>query len=166
VLGRKWTACLAVAVLALSVDQVAKWLIVQLVPLGEPLTLAGGLLTLAQLRQEGAAFGLLGSFGPDRLRQLLPAFAGLSALLLGALLWRAPRGDVLSGTAIGLIFGGAAANLLDRMRFDAVIEFVQLDLRVLQLPDFNLADCAIAAGMALLLLDLVASEAGVRQTPD
>jgi signal peptidase II len=166
VLGRKWTACTAVVGLAVAVDQAAKWLVVRFLPPGDPLTLVDGFLALAQVRQEGAALGLLTSLGPELLRQVLPGLAGLAAVLLGVLLWRAPRGDVLSGTGVGLIAGGAIANLLDRLRLDVVIEFVQLDLRFFRLPDFNLADCLIAAGMALLLLDLVASEAGVRQAPD
>jgi signal peptidase II len=97
---------------------------------------------------------------------VLPAIAGSAALLLLGLLWRAPRGDAWTGTAIGLIAGGAAGNAVDRLLTGGVVELLRLDLGVLVLPDFNLADCAIAAGMALLAVDLVASEAGARPAPD
>jgi signal peptidase II len=138
--GRKWTACVAVLALTVAVDQAAKWLVLRFLPIGgESISLLGGLLGLAPLRQEGAALGLLGSLAPELLSRALPALAAFA--------------------------GGALGNLLDRLRLDAVIEFVQLDLRVLRLPDFNLADCAIAAGMALVLLDLVAAEAGAGKSP-
>ncbi len=163
--GRKWTAALLAAALAVAADQAAKWLVLRLLPPGELLAIVPGFLSLAQFRHEGAALGLLGSLEPETARRVLAALAALAALLLGQLLWRAPREDALSGTGVGLIARGALGNLLDRLRLDAVIEFVQLDLRVLRLPDFNLADCAIAAGMALVLLDLVAAEAGAGKSP-
>jgi signal peptidase II len=160
----KWIACAAVIGLAVALDQAVKALVVWLLPVGEQVTVLPGVLVLAQVRQAGAALGLLDSLDPVWLPRALGALGGVAVLLLGQLLWRAPGNDVLSGTGVGLIAGGAIANLVDRLRFAEVIEFVQLDLRLFRLPDFNLADCAIAAGMALLLLDLVASE-GVRREP-
>jgi signal peptidase II len=155
-----------VAAAALGIDQSSKWLIVALLAPGEHITVVEGFVALSHVQQTGAALGLLRGLDPVLAPRLVAALAGLAALLLVQLLWRAPRNDVLSGTAVGLIAGGAAGNLLDRVQLGAVIEFLQIDLRLFALPDVNLADCAIAAGMALLILDLVAAEAGARPSLD
>jgi signal peptidase II len=164
--GRKWFACLAVAAAALAIDQSAKALIGTFVKPGEELALVPGFAALVHAQQAGAALGLLARLSPELAPRALAVLAGLAALLLVQLLWRAPRSDVLSGTAVGLIAGGAAGNALDRVQLGAVIEFVKLDLRLFELPLFNLGDVAIAAGMALLILDLVAAEAGARPSSE
>jgi signal peptidase II len=166
VLRQKWFACVAMAAAALGIDQSSKWLVAALIAPGERVPVVEGFLALSHVRQTGAALGLLRGIDPVLAQRLLPLLAALAALLLIQLLWRAPRSDVLSGTAVGLIAGGATGNLVDRLQLGAVIEFLQLDLRLFALPDFNLADCAIAAGMALLILDLVAAAAGARPSLD
>jgi signal peptidase II len=166
VLGRKWIAFGAGTAGALTLDQAAKWLVAVLLPAGGQFALVGGFLAVAPLRQPGAAFGLLDGLDPELARMLLPALAAGAALLLVPLLWRAPRGDVLSGTALGLIAGGAASNLVDRLQLGAALEFLKLNFGIVSLPEFNLGDCSVAAGMALLLLDLVAADAGARPPAD
>jgi signal peptidase II len=164
--GRKWLACAVTAALALGADQALKhWLLAELPP-GSELRWLGGLLVLAPTQQEGSALGLLSGLAPAWAEPVLWALAGLAALLLAQWLWRAPAGDRLSGTAAGLILGGAGANALDRLRHGAVIEYARIDLQVLPLPEFNLADFALVLGLALLLLDLVAEESGPPAAPE
>ena len=65
-----------------------------------------------------------------------------------------PGGSRLDQIAIGLIFGGAIGNLIDRVRFGAVVDFVDVHLRGYHWPAFNVADSAISVGVVLLALRL------------
>ena len=66
-----------------------------------------------------------------------------------------PRGGWPDHSAIGLIFGGAVGNLIDRARFGAVVDFVDVYYRGWHWPAFNVADSAITVGVALLVLRLL-----------
>jgi signal peptidase II len=90
--------------------------------------------------------GAFGLFGTHPL--LLAAIA--SAVLAGFYVWyRSNAGTTLTHVAFACILGGAAGNILDRLRFGYVVDFI--DVRVW--PNvFNVADCAITAGVGLLLL--------------
>ena len=64
----------------------------------------------------------------------------------------------MTAAAAGLIAGGALGNLLDRLRFGAVTDFVDLHWGEAHWPTFNLADAAIVCGVALLLLTIRGSD--------
>ena len=66
-------------------------------------------------------------------------------------LWRAP--DRLTAAALGLIIGGALGNVLDRLRYQAVPDFLDFHYGTYHWPSFNLADVAIFCGAALLFWD-------------
>src|SRR5262249_4410157 len=66
-----------------------------------------------------------------------------------------PQGGKVAAIAIGMIFGGAAGNLIDRARFGAVVDFLDFYWRGWHWPAFNLADSAISVGVALLALRML-----------
>jgi signal peptidase II len=57
--------------------------------------------------------------------------------------------------SLGLIFGGAAGNLVDRVRFGAVVDFLDFYWRAYHWPAFNVADSAISVGVTLLALRML-----------
>jgi signal peptidase II len=81
----------------------------------------------------------------------LVALAVLARVALRVL----PAGGWTGRMAIGLIFGGAVGNLIDRARFGAVVDFVDVYWRGWHWPAFNVADSAITVGVALLALRLL-----------
>ena len=115
-----------------------------------------GLLTLTLVMNPGLAFGLLGGV-PTGFRWLV---ALLSLIALGVLARVALRvllgGSRLDQIAVGLIFGGAVGNLIDRVRFGAVVDFVDVHLHGYHWPAFNAADSAITVGVILLAARLLA----------
>ncbi|MFA0751825.1 MAG: hypothetical protein SLRJCFUN_002228 [Candidatus Fervidibacter sp.] len=136
---RRWF--LAVAVLTFIADQVSKeWVRIAL-PKGSSVPLVPGVIFLTHTENVGAAFGLL----PNATSLLI--FTALIACAL--FLWMGRQGfhRRLFAIACGMMLGGAAGNLLDRLRFGAVTDF--LDLRFW--PVFNLADAALTCGALLLL---------------
>lgn len=108
---------------------------------------------LTYVLNRGVSFGLL--TGGETGRWLLTVF---SILVAGLLAWWATRADRrLLITAIGLIMGGALGNVIDRIRFGGVVDF--LDFSGLYFPwVFNVADSAISIGVVLLILDSFISE--------
>ncbi len=145
---------LALAFLVLCVDQVLKRLVEGSMNLGESIPLIPGVLHLTYLTNDGGAFGILAGRGDV----LLVA----SVVALAFVFWMLLEGPPTRVTALacGLILGGAAGNLLDRLTSGEVTDYV--DLRVW--PVFNAADSAIVVGAATLLLVALRPEKGTRRS--
>lgn len=132
-------------------DQALKWLITM------PLQLqARGQITLLPMfdltwtENRGVSMGFL-TAGSEMERWLLVGFTALIALIVAIWLWRERRlGDTL---ALGLVLGGALGNILDRVRFGFVVDFLDLHFGEWRpFLVFNLADAAISIGVVVLLL--------------
>lgn len=139
--ARAWSLAGALCGLVFAADQAAKGAIeAHLVP-GEQVEVLGPLeLTLSHNR--GVAFGLAGGAGAGLVLTTLAALA-----VIGCLFARKP-GRPGMWVAVGLLAGGALGNLADRVRADAVTDYVDVG----SWPAFNLADVAISCGVLLLVL--------------
>lgn len=139
---------LAAAVIVL--DQLSKWWILEIVRLPERLQLPVlPVFSLTMVWNRGVSFGLFRA-DQDLGRWLLAGFSLAVAIALAVWARRVERR--LTALALGLVIGGAIGNLIDRVRFGAVVDF--LDFSGLYFPwVFNVADSAISVGVALLLLD-------------
>ena len=105
-------------------------------------------LNLVRVLNDGVSFGMLGGVVPW---WGLVALAAVVVAWLLIWLWKAP--DRLTGAALGLIIGGALGNILDRLRYQAVPDFLDFHFGTYHWPSFNLADVAIFCGVALLFWD-------------
>jgi len=118
-----------------------------------------GFFYLTHVRNTGAAFGLFADT-PQVYR--LVFFISVSVIAVGiivAFYRKLSPGDRLAALALGLILGGAVGNLIDRIFRQEVVDFLHFRLwRDYSWPDFNVADSAIVVGVALLVLELLASE--------
>ena len=140
---------LAVALLVLALDQASKTMVLAwLVPVAR-IELAP-FLNLVVVWNPGVSFGMLGGVGASGPWLLI----GLALLITaGFLVWLAWSTERLHAAALGLVIGGAVGNVIDRLRFGAVLDFVDLHLLGYHWPAFNVADAAITAGAVLLLGD-------------
>lgn len=138
-----WRRAGALCALVVALDQGAKALVESSLVTGQHVDLAGPLgLTLSHNR--GVAFGLASGGGAALIAVTLGALA-----LVGVLFARNPARPGM-WVATGLLAGGAIGNLADRIRADAVTDYIDVDL--LSWPPFNLADVSIAIGVLLLAL--------------
>ena len=103
-------------------------------------------LNLVRVLNDGVSFGMLGGIVPWWGLVVL-ATAIMAWLLIW--LWRAP--NRLTAAALGLVIGGALGNVIDRLRYQAVPDFLDFHFGTYHWPSFNLADVAIFCGAALLL---------------
>lgn len=139
------------AVAVLLADQAVKaWILYGVnLPLRFSLEVLGP-LKLTMVWNEGVSFGFLQA-RHDLARWGLTVFALAVALALAGWARRADRR--LLGTALGLIIGGAVGNAIDRARFGAVVDFVDVSALGFFPWVFNVADSAITIGVLLMLLD-------------
>ena len=133
---------LALALFIFLVDRVLKKLVESSMKLGDSIPVVPGVLHLTYIKNDGGAFGILGGQGSILLLG--------SAVAVAFVLWMLLEGPParLMALGCGLILGGAAGNLLDRLAAGEVTDYV--DLRVW--PVFNAADTAIVLGVSALLL--------------
>ena len=139
---------LAIATLVLLLDQLSKWSALSNLKLGiteEVLPFMNWLLLL----NPGAAFSFLAqSSGWQR---WFFTILGLAASLYILWLLRKNQSDKILSWALSLILGGALGNVLDRIMFGAVVDFIDLHYGNWHWPAFNIADSAICMGAALIV---------------
>jgi signal peptidase II len=143
------------ALVVLILDQLAKLVALDHLLPGVPVSIVDGFFSLTLVMNPGLAFGMLSST-PTAWRWTVAALSmGALAVLiiLGARLL--PAGGWITRLALGLIFGGAVGNLIDRGRFGAVVDFLDFYWRGYHWPAFNIADSAISVGVTLLALRIL-----------
>ena len=149
------TAVLGLAGAIVVLDQIVKAVVLDHLALGVPVVVVDGLVSLTLVMNPGLAFGLLGSV-PAAWRWVVASLSVVALLVLARVALRVlPTGGWPGRLAIGLIFGGAVGNLIDRERVGAVVDFVDVHWRGWHWPAFNVADSAISIGVVLLALRLL-----------
>lgn len=143
----RWFALSAVLVAA---DQATKWLVLERFAPGARLELAP-FLNLVLVFNPGAAFSFLAAAGGWQ-RPLLVAIALTAVVIVSVLIVRSPDRRLFCGS-LALILAGAVGNLIDRLRYGHVVDFIDLHAAGWHWPAFNVADSAITIGAALLILD-------------
>jgi signal peptidase II len=136
-----------IAALVFVVDRGVKALVEGSMRLGESIPLIPGFLSLTYIKNDGGAFGILGG---SRLALLIG-----SAVAIGVVLWILLSGSSsrLTSLGCGLILGGAAGNLVDRLATGEVTDYIHFSFWYI----FNAADAAIVVGVAILLLSTLRS---------
>jgi len=140
---------LSAAIIAL--DQWTKHIVLATLTLQQPVAFIGGFWNWMLAYNEGAAFSFLG--GASGWQRWM--FAVLALGVSSGMAWwlaRTPRGDWRTALPFALVIGGALGNLVDRIRFGHVVDFIQWYWRDYYWPTFNVADSAIVAGAIALLL--------------
>ncbi|MDD3609614.1 MAG: signal peptidase II [Halothiobacillaceae bacterium] len=137
------------AVFVLILDQISKWAATAWLSYAEPVPVMP-LLNMTLLHNTGAAFSFLASAGGWQ-RWFFTLIALAISIALVIWLWRLPARERLTGAALALVLGGALGNLIDRVLYGYVVDFIDVYYGSWHWPAFNIADSAITVGVALLL---------------
>jgi len=140
---------LTLAVAILWLDQMSKWIVLNQVMISPRTVPVTSFLNIILAWNRGISFGLLSNGNPYSV-WILVTIALIFAAILILWLWKAET--KLMAMAFGLILGGAVGNVLDRIRFGAVTDFLDFHAYGYHWYTFNIADAAIVAGVALILL--------------
>jgi signal peptidase II len=148
---RRQSFALAAGVFGL--DRVTKWLVERYVSFTDDTKIIPGLFDIVHSENRGVAFGVFNDSESPWRTTLLVALSVAAVIAVSAMLWRAKRLDGLLCWAFGLVLGGAAGNLFDRMLFGRVTDFLLFYIGDHQWPTFNVADSAVVIGCGLLIVE-------------
>lgn len=141
-----WPQFVLLAGAIVAVDQLTKTLLVEALRPGESTSVVGDLVRFVHAQNTGGLFGLF--------RDGAPIFAIASIGVIAMIAWyhgRSGRSPYMTLT-LGLLLGGAIGNLLDRLRFGYVVDWVDAGIGGLRWYTFNVADAAISGALLLLIL--------------
>lgn len=143
-------------------DQLSKYVIVSITaPFGK-IEIIPGFFNIVHVRNTGIAFSLFANVSGASF--VLGIVAFLAIVLLHVIVWRLKEISIVEAVFFGLILGGAMGNLIDRIRFGAVVDFLDFYIGNLHWPAFNVADSAITCGALFLTTRLIFSKSGVKET--
>ena len=142
-----------IVALVMVVDQLTKQAIRTRFFLYETVPVIRGFFNLTYARNRGSAFSILAG-APDWFRGVFFITVTLIALIVIAMVIRKTE-QRLQVAAFSLVAGGAIGNLIDRIRFGEVVDFIQWYVKTYYWPSFNIADSAITAGVCLLAVDML-----------
>jgi len=151
-----WILCALIAGGVAAADQATKVLVERRIPEHVVIPVVPRFFNLIHTTNVGAAFGLFSeSPAPWKTLLLIAVSAGLLVVTIVAMLWRAHSVRWLTRVGLALILGGALSNLLDRIRFGKVVDFLDFYYRSHHWATFNVADSAIVIGAGLLIVQVI-----------
>jgi signal peptidase II len=144
-----------IAVAVILLDQATKRVIVGTLRLGQGLPVVPGFFDLVFVLNPGAAFSFLATL-PDSVRNPFFITISVTAVIL-ILVYRTRhlQQHALASLSLALILGGAIGNLIDRLRYGMVVDFLLVHVYEYHWPAFNVADSAISIGVSLMVLDML-----------
>ena len=147
------------ALVVVLVDQVSKRMIASTIRYGESVPVIQGFFNLVHVRNRGMAFGLMNR--PDSSFGYYFLVSAVILAILLIILWfsRLKEGDRSLVFGLSLILGGALGNLIDRLRFKEVTDYLDFFIGSYHWPSFNLADCAITVGAFWIVIHILFSSA-------
>ncbi len=152
--GRTGLVWLWLSAAIVALDQATKWMVIQRFELYERVELLP-VLGLTRLHNTGAAFSFLAEAGGWQ-RWFFILLALAISMLVVAWLRRLPAlGRSWLASALALVLGGAVGNVIDRIVYGYVVDFVSLHYERWFFPAFNVADSAITVGAIVLLIESV-----------
>jgi len=144
----RWFALSAALVVA---DQLTKWAVMGYFANRSPREEITSFFNLVLVYNKGAAFSMLAD-APGWQTPVLVIFALVASAVVGTLIVRNPHKGLLC-LGLALILGGALGNLIDRLRFGQVVDFLDFHAMGWHWPAFNVADSAITVGAVVLILE-------------
>ncbi len=157
---------LAITVTVVLLDQATKAWIISTMRIHESFAVIGGFFNIVHVRNPGAAFGFLAS-APPLFRYLFFIAVTVAAIVLILHYLHASRIEEPSLiSALALILAGAVGNLVDRIRFGEVVDFLDIFIGSHHWPAFNVADSAITVGSVILMAVLIQKRKEVKHSAE
>jgi signal peptidase II len=135
----------AIALVVLVLDQLTKAWITSNLTIGESIEVLGEWLRLVHWRNSGALFGLLPQSAP------IFAVVSIGVVALIVVYHRKAGRGIVTTIALALLLGGALGNLIDRLRYGSVVDFVDMGIGQWRFYTYNVADAAITTAIILLI---------------
>jgi signal peptidase II len=151
----KYTKLIGIAGSIIVLDQISKAVIKKTVPLYGSITVIPGFFDISHIQNPGGAFGLLADQSPLVRMIVFIFFTSVATGIIFYLYYKTDDSLPFLASGIALIFGGAIGNLIDRIRFGRVVDFLDVYVGTVHYPSFNVADSAVSIGIAIFLYHLI-----------
>lgn len=152
---KKYGFLLSIVCSVIVLDQITKFWISSRMNLYETAVLIPGLLSFTYIHNNGAAFGILSGTDSPWVPYFFMAVTFVAIGVLTVLYRSTQPHQFWYRTSYALILGGAIGNLIDRIRFDSVVDFVDCYVGTYHWPAFNVADSCISVGVMILAIVLL-----------
>jgi len=139
-------------------DQTTKALIQRTMRLHESIPVVDRLFSLTYIRNAGAAFGLFADHGNALRMAFFVTISVAAVLFLLTFFAKIPKEARLGRLSVAMVMGGALGNLIDRIRFGEVVDFLDFYVGSYHWPAFNVADSCISVGVTLLIWYFIREE--------
>jgi signal peptidase II len=154
-LGKKNILFMAITGLVVLLDQLTKGWIIATMRLHDAYPVIDGFFNIVYVRNPGAAFGFLAGASPLFRSVFFLAVTLAAILLILHYLRQTKIEEIFLVLALALILAGAVGNLIDRIRFGEVIDFLDVYIGAHHWPAFNIADASITTGASVLVMFLL-----------
>lgn len=166
----KYKLLLIVSPAIVILDQFTKWLILENLPLHSSITVIPGFFDINHVRNTGAAFGLFAASDQSFRVPFFYIIAVIAVVVLAGIFRKLPSHAVFMSWVVALVSGGLVGNLIDRLRFGNVVDFLSFHWRDAmadwsllgwhlqfrwEWPSFNVADGAITIAMGMLVIHML-----------
>ncbi|MCK5915160.1 MAG: signal peptidase II [Deltaproteobacteria bacterium] len=156
-LRAKLVLLIFVVILVVVLDQWSKMLVLQQLSPVYPKKIIDGFFSLTLVMNSGVAFGVFSGIESSLKAYFLLALSGVTVALVIVYYFYEKSLQTLSRLGLALVVGGAFGNMIDRWRYEKVVDFLDFYWQNYHWPAFNIADCAISIGVTLLLIDVLFS---------
>ena len=152
---RNWGLFSLIIILATTLDQVTKTLVLSKIDLHGSVPVVTGLFNIVHTRNRGMAFGLLNNPDPGAAFYFLTGASVFAVLLIVFWVFRLKEYEKPLIPGLALILSGALGNLIDRLRIGEVIDFLDIQVGSYHWPAFNIADSCISIGTIWVVICLL-----------
>jgi len=151
-------------ILVVALDQITKALVRAKLPLYASTTIIPGFMDFTHVPNSGIAYGFLQTVEFPFKTAILAMIAAAAMIGVGIYAASLARHQLVARIGLALIIGGAAGNLIDRVVWGSVVDFVDVYWRTWHFWVFNVADSAISVGVAVMILDMLGLGTHVSKT--
>ena len=151
----KYTKLAVIAGLVVIFDQITKILILKNLPLYHSVTIIPGLFNITHIHNPGGAFGFMAHQDSSLRTFIFILLASFAICFIFYFYKNTNRTHPFLASGFALILGGAIGNLIDRIRFGKVVDFLDFYVRNYHWPAFNVADSAITVGVTIFIFHLL-----------
>jgi signal peptidase II len=157
--SNKYVRLAIIAGLVVVFDQISKGIILKTLPIyqltGDGITVVSGFFNIIHVRNQGGAFGFMANQSSGVRAVLFFIVSSAAICMVFYFYIHTPKKQPVLAIGFALIFGGAIGNMIDRLRFRNVIDFLDVYIGNLHWPTFNLADSAITIGIGIFIFHLL-----------
>ena len=151
----KYKKLAVISGLVVILDQITKILILKNLPLYHSITIIPGLFNITHIHNPGGAFGFMAHQDSSLRNFIFIVLSSFAVCLIFYFYKNTNRTHPFLASGFALIFGGAIGNLIDRIRFGKVVDFLDVYIRNHHWPAFNVADSAITVGITIFIFHLL-----------